>query len=389
MIRKRLEALFEDETLNALEEISSRVGDQAMADLEFVLSIFSEPQDHDEIDGFMVRLIIALVGFDPDPVVWLRALSEDGYLLTPRQDYAASRDLHSKARFLKRTAGRLDPEIEGLRRKYAADFSEGQLGVRLVLFSAIMHELRKGVNERSALGVAWPLMVAVDKHFTTEEKRALHHFGGDTRLIEYLAEGAREALDLFLDVEEPGEHEIPATADWRRTLPPRARVEEYFCAGCQRKRVHSVASTKDHDYPNRPTTYRAGRIAELHAASPVLCRSGREVDIVALADRADNRLASMPNPDMPDPFLFIVIRRGVREGYIPEDIFTYSITQVEEAACSMFCDPDVPDEVVQPWRDIGFFLNVDRGEVISLRNRLHEERRNVNKDSLQDLYSSP
>ncbi|MEN3973384.1 hypothetical protein WJS89_11965 [Sphingomicrobium sp. XHP0235] len=392
-------------TTEQIERFEKYWGDDTealMNELRSALAFFTEPQDRDDMENFVEKLIMALVGDAPDLEAWQATLLEGSFDLTAKQDYAASRQLKSRARFLALTSFRLDSEIETLRKKFASVADEAQTGVRLILCSLILIAMKRSANARLAVGPAWAVTVAVDKNLTTEEKKALHTYGGDDRLLRRLGEAVREAIADHLEFEIPSTSERPASGDWARTIPPgvdpaealrdereidsdplipneydrEMSESEWYASlaeiGSHQDALIEAANEVAHSTRQASTVYH-----RIHEMMPILVRGDRADEIIAMADRSDDRQARLKKSPGRSTNDFYEVFRHLSDGCVFTSVLEDCPSESEEAICAIFCNPMFPDHVIEPLYSVGLLTKYDRQTVIDRRKQIREERKPV------------
>ncbi|WP_338501468.1 hypothetical protein V6R86_01640 [Sphingomonas kaistensis] len=229
MLEAPLHEIVPDHLIAAFRKMWEVEGPDAISEVRKLMDVLAEDQDSDEVSRWVAKIIFGLVGQGPDLASWLEAVAVGSFQLRPDMDYAYSGELKSRARHLARQRPMFIGDIEAHRRAWAVEVNQVQAGGLLIAASALMKEMKKNVAAKAAIGPGWPLMVAVNDHFGANEMKALHQFGGEHRLHELLAFGARWALRRFITEFHP--HGAPKTsraADWRRSLPPGVDVRAYF-----------------------------------------------------------------------------------------------------------------------------------------------------------------
>jgi len=193
-------------------------------ELRSIIAALTTPADKDGRAAFVAQLVAAIVGDAPDLASWLQAVAVGSFQLGPHQEYGRSARSKSRARLLQRQQGNIDLPAAAAGGPHAQ-----QEGVRLIVASMLLKEMRKNVAAKAALGPAWPVMVAVMEQASAEEMRRLHQFGADPRLTRLLGVGVRLALRRYLATAHPaGVPAGPSAAEWRRSLPPGADPSTYL-----------------------------------------------------------------------------------------------------------------------------------------------------------------
>jgi hypothetical protein len=243
MLEATFDEIVPDELITAFRKMWAVEGPHAIAEVRKLIEVLAEGQNVDEVSAWVNRLALGLIGLGPDLTSWLEAVAVGGFELRPELDYAYSKDLKSRARYLARQQPMYGGDIEKHRQAWASEVTQMQAGGHLIAAAALLKEMRKNVAAKAAIGPGWALMVAVNDHCSANEKRMLHQFGGDNRLHELLAFAARWALKRFVTESCPnGIPQLSRAADWRRSLPPGVDVHAYFGKARQAKDQTSLGT---------------------------------------------------------------------------------------------------------------------------------------------------
>ena len=216
--------LISAEHLDAFAAMWPQEREAASAEVRRLLDLVSKPTEHlNETRAFARRLLLGLVGEEPDVAAWMQAVAAGGLQLRPEQRYVVMRDREKPARFLERGLETYDHGVTA-RQERAGITDEGvKQGMHLVAFLLLAKEFKNLAAGPAALGPAWPLMVAVNSYLTNDEKRTLHIVGADKELQQALAEALKNALAPYAGMEAE-----TRAANWRRELPPTTDLQGFF-----------------------------------------------------------------------------------------------------------------------------------------------------------------
>jgi hypothetical protein len=85
--------------------------------------------------------------------------------------------------------------------------------------------MRASVTAKLAIGVGWPLMVAVHDHLDGEAQRLLHHLGDDTHFLQHIAAAVTGGITSWVSTRHGGvAPAIGRSANYRYRLPPGMNV---------------------------------------------------------------------------------------------------------------------------------------------------------------------
>ena len=229
MLEAQFEEFVTEEVLRAYRQMWAVNAEDALSEARKLADALSQGRDADALATWVAKLTLGLTSQGPDLPSWLEALAVGSFELSPQLDYGHSRKLESAAKYLDRQSFVHREDIEKRRRAWAEHVTSLQGARHLIAASALNKELRKNIAAKAAIGPGWPLMVAVNDHCGAKEMRALHQFGGEHRLHELLAFGARWALRRFVTETHPdGAPKSSRAADWLRSLPPGVDARAYF-----------------------------------------------------------------------------------------------------------------------------------------------------------------
>lgn len=231
----KISDLLSDELLEAFARLWPERYDLAANEARKLVEYMGAPTQHrSEIRETLGLILIGLVGDEPDEAAWVQAIAAGSFELRREQRYARPPGGHRPSREINRAASKCDKASDGPRDRRMDRQTTVCDGVNLLVTSCLLKEFRGLATGPCAVGPAWPLMVAVDNHWTAQDKRNLHQVGNDPELHKKIAAVTRAALDEHIAAHYP--EGLPAgsrAAQWRREIPPGADTGEYFSRGAR------------------------------------------------------------------------------------------------------------------------------------------------------------
>ncbi|MXP42091.1 hypothetical protein GRI75_10610 [Altererythrobacter soli] len=205
MLTLGLEELFTPELLQAFRERWGASPEVSAAEAREIMRQLVEPTEREE---FVTKLVLCLVGEEPDFHAWMEAFAVGSFELRPNVKYAQPGKAGVQpARFYKEQQKLIDdvadkqltPE-EKAKWRHAYDDA-----LRLIVASQVLKELRVGVAAKAALGAAWPLMMAAArKSFSQKNQKLLHYFGDEPAFIAQLEKAITATIQGWIDTHHGG-----------------------------------------------------------------------------------------------------------------------------------------------------------------------------------------
>jgi len=230
-----LNKLMSDRDLKAFAALWPRELENAKSEMRWVLDLVAKPSaQKSKYEDLLSKLVIALVGSDPDLSAWIQAIAGEGFELRPEQRYAIPGQKDRPSRFVDRGLNDYDNGTSALQQKLGITDGGVRDGINLVAISAVLKEFRNHVTGRRALGPAWPVFVSVDEYLGNPEHRQLYQFGDDVVLQKRIAATIKATLKEYMAEREASGESIAVeerAADWQRKLPPGADPVGYFGRG--------------------------------------------------------------------------------------------------------------------------------------------------------------
>ena len=210
MLELGLEELFRPEHLKAFRERWATDAEIARDDARDIVRILTNP---DEREAEIAKLVLLLVGEEPDFDAWMESFAVGSYELRENVRYAnrGQRGMQP-ARFFQDQQRRIDRIVnENLSPAEAAEWRNAyEDAMRLIIASLVLKEMRVGVAAKAALWIAWPLMVAVkDKRFGVRQRKLLALVSEEPAFIDFLRDRLGGVLEDWIDQKLDG-HE-PST----------------------------------------------------------------------------------------------------------------------------------------------------------------------------------
>ncbi|VXC98998.1 hypothetical protein [Sphingomonas sp. AX6] len=388
MLTLKLDELFGPKIVAAFQAQWSSEPDAALAQAERAVRMIVAPKN--ESERSIARLVLALVGPEPDGLAWLEALAVGSFQLRENVSYAIGRVGESPSKFIDRQRERIrsladHPKAKGREKDYENAYLDA---LRLVVATTLLVQMRTGVAAKAAIGPAWPLMVAVDAHLKLAEKRALFIHGNDAALQAGIADAVRTLLADY--AKNDGPQETRPSGQPTTNLPPGADVISYFrnkeeqrsfeiSPELRRKRSPTIPQYILEASPNRSRPDQSFRISyrvNIHMVCLEEARTGKAAFSLALRSESrrvarENWRQSTSSGDPPHDFdiqcaIWDHIRAG---GYFPLSIPVDHIRYLEEDACWHFNELGDAWVGLEKWRQGGFFrferdpLSVDGIEI--------------------------
>ena len=232
MLTLGLEELFPPELLKAFRERWAGSPEVSAAEAREIVRQLTNPTDR---EALVVKIILCLVGDEPDFYAWMEALAVGSFELRPNVKYAQhgkagiqpARFFHDQRKIIEGVADKnLAPEQKQEWRHAYED------ALKLIVASQLLHEMRVGVAAKAALGVAWPLMLAAsERQIGKRNRKLLHLFGGDADFVDRLSRAIEEALQAWIN-ERHGGHapSVRHLSDDFATLPGQPTDDEILAA---------------------------------------------------------------------------------------------------------------------------------------------------------------
>jgi hypothetical protein len=229
MMKLGLDELFSPGLLKAFRERWGASPYIADAEAQEIVRQLTNPS---EKEALAVKIVLCLVGDEPDFYAWMEALAGGTFELRPNVKYAQPGKMHIQpARFfadqrkiIDRLAHKhLKPEeMHDWRHAY-------EDALRLIVASQLLKEMRIGVAAKAALGLAWPLMLAADqKKISSKNRKLLHLYGSEPEFIDRLSDAIKGAIGSWTDTHHDGVG--PSTrhylSDYLSRLPGEPTFEE-------------------------------------------------------------------------------------------------------------------------------------------------------------------
>ncbi|MCB4863283.1 hypothetical protein K7W03_27300 [Sphingobium sp. PNB] len=230
MANMDLNELISEEHLGAFAAMWPQEQEAAAAEVRQLLELVTRPTEHlTKTQAFARRLLLGLVGDEPDIAIWMQAVAASGLQLRPEHQYVVLRDRQKPGRYIERGLRTYFDGVDA-RQQRAGITDEGvKQGMHLVAFLLLAKEFKNIASGPAALGPAWPLMVAVDSYLSNDEKRALYAAGADAKLQRALADALKGVLAEDASCQSgAGTSSASRAANWRRELPPKTNLERYF-----------------------------------------------------------------------------------------------------------------------------------------------------------------
>lgn len=412
-----LNKLFSDDDLIALSKLWPENETAAAAVVRAIMDLFAAPKgNREEIENLVALLLIGLIGPNPSPSAsaWAQGFGNGGFELRPEQRYAMPGHDDRPARFIGRGRQTIDNGTTPAQRNLGITDETAGDGIRLVLASSLAKEFYNLSLAHVALGTAWPVMAAVDKHLTNGQHRALHRHGANDELQAELAKAVASGLESFLWHHFPDENlKGDRAARHKRELPPGTDVDAHFTRSQTAVRVYrrglltklgveihenngegdasiddaaailaairptisATFSYSTHGTSQRhPSDWAASDIQRLHDMMPLLMRTDALPEFRAAAVRARAREFWPPEQQsVHNPDLIGEIRDWVREGKLPPlNLQPTHAHLFEEEACAIFFAE--PLKLVG-WQCLGFFPHLPKvrdGSPYEILRQLHD-----------------
>lgn len=332
MLKLGLDDLFAPEHIKAFRERWATDPDIAEKEAKDVVRVLTDPKGR---EAEIAKLVVFLVGKEPDFVAWMEALAVGSWELRPNVKYA----YHAKrgkqpAAFYKEQQNLIDRVADkNLSPEEADEWRHAYTdALRLIIASQLLKEMRAGVAAKAALWISWPLVVAVsDKDFGVRQRKLLALFSREPEFLSFLRQRVGEILEEWIDEEyegqEPSTRELheaglfqePSEAEARAILQPvQAYRDKLFkCMGL------GAIATQHFQHRDVSALAQAGEDAEL--ISILLEADGRSVpsDFTSFRNAPDPRdyssecieelraiLPTLANETSDSPHFHAAVKRG-------------------------------------------------------------------------------
>lgn len=356
----------------------------ARREVDKVIELFIMPNS-DETQSFVARLVLGLVGQSPDPLAWLRAIDNRGEEFRARRSSGRAANEPSPSRALERGSNSLQKLEQKGAESLLIDRERARLAV--IVYGTIMHQLRRNVAVRAALGPAWTAMAAIasideDRH---DVERQLYQRGADEDFLRALGHAIREVTQTW---KAEGLEETSAKPTMKMVeaqLPPGVDAEAWFSAKAKDSLTPldsgSPASADNEETPPAFSYFKDGHgnpLSHLHYSEegairlrslmPLIATAGTHELMAAAAVRAYQRSVYRSwrrDAPLPSDAIEDEICKWVHEGYPPPlHMRSADVAFFEEEACYNFLDCGATWSGLAWWRYWGFFPE-DHKEVIS------------------------
>lgn len=226
MLTLKLDELVPPELVLAFQRQWADDEEVALAQSSDALRLLTAPRD--DAERSLAKLILTLVGPEPDAFVWLQAIAGGKVKLSEAVTTDITRVKQSPAQAIFRQRQRIASLV--ISKKQVDDRAVVENAyrdaLRLLIAVSLLDRLREAVERKAAFGASWAAMAAITDHCSLEEKRVLYWLGDDKDFQAALGAAINEVVKTYPCVIPPSN--TPTKGDLERGLPPRVNPYAFF-----------------------------------------------------------------------------------------------------------------------------------------------------------------